>query len=148
MHIFNEDYPYKLKLLGFSLQEKEKEYIKANMYMKTHGQIYTISYIVTTLNKHFLTCTLNYDDVEIFQAQYFGVCNENLSLARVTVEHTDLIRKNIPNAHILIKLLEEGANIIATDYFAIDISSDTLILYPEKFEKASMSDLLRKLNRS
>lgn len=148
MEIFDKDYPYKLKLLGYSLQQKENEYIKANMYIKTHETIHTISYVHTVTDKHYLIDTKGYDDVEIFQAQFFGVCNENLNLVRVNVTPDDLLRKNIPNAHVIIKLLDEDAEIIATDYFSMDINAEKLVLYPEKFEQVPSTILLRKLTRA
>lgn len=147
MYIFDEDYPYKLKLLGYSLQQKKDEYVKANIYIKSHGLIYTISYILTVSNNQFLTCEQGYDEIELFQAQFFGVCDENITPIRVNVNHIDLTEKNIPNAYILIKLLEENAEIIATNYFAIEFKTKSLILYPEKFEQAPSTVLLRKLIR-
>lgn len=146
MEIFNENYTYKLKLIGYALHLKKDEYVKVNLYILSHGNIYNISYI-NTICDNFLICSTGYDEVEIFKSDFFGVSDDILELKRINVNKDELEENNILNASTIIQFFEKNTDIITTKYFSVDLNSKKLIIYPEQFEKVPSDVLLRKLIR-
>lgn len=148
MRIFNDDYQYKIKLIGYALQMKSYEYLKINLYLKSHGEIYNICYI-NNVNKssNYLIITSNYDEVEIFQSEHSGISDEEIHPIKTVVNLDEMKKQKIYNIDVIKKLHYKDAEIIATKYFSLDLNNKKLVVYPEEFEQVPSNILLRKLIR-
>lgn len=144
MYIFDKDYPYKLTLLGSA--SSGQKYEKDLIIIKSHGQIFSIYHSYNEIDKsNTLTFNAGYFIENIEEMSEFAICKKEINLERFYNKDFDIYK--IPFPGLAIALYEEGEEIIISDNFSLQLSTNTMISSVYELELVDLNTFINHLEK-
>lgn len=146
MILFNDDYPYKIKLLGYSVIGAMNGTTKTYLYLKSHENIYTLFH-ESDVFSNTLTLKKGYDINTIKSSYMLGEFDEFLEFKKIKpneILYDETISKS--SQIMLIMKFSDSDSILLSKSIAIDLENNKLLVLSEKASPIIPSELLSKLH--
>lgn len=148
MEIFNKDYPYRLKLLGFTISSLDDVTIEKNIYIESHGNLYILSNIRgdnSKNNKLLLKNSYSLEDLQNLNC--YGIyIDKFLDLKNVKIE--EITKKEFRLSKELVKMFfKKSSSVLISDPLIISKEEQILLIIGDCFQNATMEEFVEHINK-
>ena len=149
MYIFDEDYQYKIKIVGYRTKQtktKDKNFNLFSVFLRSHNILYEVQYKIDYKTKKEELQLIASPDISKIKADNCGVAdNEEIMIKKVkTEELSNYDIQKVVIALILPQITSE--KVIITDFFLLDIEGSFLLPFVDKFKECKIKELKEKLS--
>lgn len=146
MNLFDDNYPYKIKLLGYSASGLSNGMTRTSLYLKSHENIYTLLHMSSVFNE-IITIKKGYDIKEIKGSYIIGDFDEELNFEKIKVSKILGNEKISKSAQIIILTrFSKSDTILLSNSIALDLEKNKLFILSEKASPINSDILIAKLH--